>query len=212
MDVLKKGNRGRPSRRSNTGPRRMCIGPLEAEAMEILWDLGEGSVQDVLARLSQRGIAYTTVMTTLARLFMKGVLTRRKLDRKFLYRPRFTAEEWHKQVAMEAALCFLSTPDTSHELLMSCLKKAIALQSVAGLPAADSENRDEALREVSDLGVKRGPQSHPYLSHHVHSWSGPKPEFNAISARLNAATGKSRGGIGRKSGQRPVSKRRSSAN
>jgi len=187
MDVLQKANGGDRSRRSNTNPRRLCIGPLEAEALEILWGLGEGSVRDVMDRLSPKGSAYTTVMTTLARLFVKGVLTRRKVDRKFVYRPRFTAEEWHRRAAMEAALRFLSTPDTSHELLLSSLKKALALQDVAGLSAADSDNRDEALREASGAGVKRGAQRHPSVSHHVGPWSGLKPEFNIISARPNAA-------------------------
>jgi predicted transcriptional regulator len=74
-------------------------------------------------------MAYTTVMTTLTRLFVKGVLVRRKVERKFLYRPCFTGEEWHKRIAMEAAVSFLSTPDTSRDLLMSCLQEAIGEKS-----------------------------------------------------------------------------------
>ena len=42
-------------------------------------------------------------------------------------------------------------------------------------------------------------------------WSGPKPEFDALAARLDAAKGESRGGETRKLPRRPVSKRRSSS-
>jgi len=42
-------------------------------------------------------------------------------------------------------------------------------------------------------------------------WSGPKPEFDALSARLDAAKGEGRDGGVRKSARRPLSKRRTSA-
>ena len=101
--------------------------------MQILWNLVEGCVRDVMDRLARK-VAYTTVMTTLARLFAKGVLTRRKVDRKFLYRCRFTEEEWRRKAAMEAASRFLSTPDVSRELLMSCLRHVIARAGGQGPP------------------------------------------------------------------------------
>jgi len=42
-------------------------------------------------------------------------------------------------------------------------------------------------------------------------WTGPKPEFDALGARLDAAKVETRGGETRKSPRRPVSKRRSSS-
>lgn len=116
---------------------RPWIGPLEAEAMRVLWELGECSVRGVMDRLPQK-MAYTTVMTTLTRLYTKRLLKRRKVERKFLYRPRFRAEQWRKQAAMEAAIRFLGTPGASRELLMSCLQDAIALQD-SGTHLADSD-------------------------------------------------------------------------
>jgi len=98
--------------------------------MQILFHLEEGSVRDVIDQLAYKA-AYTTVMTTLARLSAKGVLTRRMVDRKFLYRSRFTEEEWRKEAAMQAAVRFLGTPTVSREVLMSCLRQVIALQSEA---------------------------------------------------------------------------------
>jgi len=41
-------------------------------------------------------------------------------------------------------------------------------------------------------------------------WSGPKPEFDTLAARLDAAHGESRGGVARKLPRRQASKRRSS--
>ena len=62
------------------------LGPLEVTVMEILWARGESNVRDVVDRLD-RPLAYTTVMTTLDRLFKKGLLARRKSDRAFIYSP-----------------------------------------------------------------------------------------------------------------------------
>ena len=119
--------KGKRKRRIDSSLCRPLLGALEAEAMEILWKLGEASVREVMQRLSEPS-AYTTVMTTLTRMFTKGLLCRRKSDSKFIYYPRFTAEEWKRYAAQEAAMRFLSTPHTSRELLVSCLEKAMTLK------------------------------------------------------------------------------------
>jgi 5'-3' exonuclease len=41
-------------------------------------------------------------------------------------------------------------------------------------------------------------------------WNGPRPEFDALAARLDAAKGEGRGGEDRKLAGRPVSRRRTS--
>ncbi|MQA87456.1 MAG: BlaI/MecI/CopY family transcriptional regulator [Streptosporangiales bacterium] len=67
------------------------LGPLETAAMEVLWRADEPlSVRQVLDRLNQDRcplLAYTTVMTVLARLADKGALTRQPRGRGFAYRP-----------------------------------------------------------------------------------------------------------------------------
>jgi len=65
---------------------RNPLGHLESRVMDVLWARGESSVRDVADQL-ERPLAYTTVMTTLDRLFKKGVLARRKTDRAFVYSP-----------------------------------------------------------------------------------------------------------------------------
>lgn len=70
---------------------------LEAEIMEIVWNLDaeEFSVADVCTILNElREVAYTTVMTTVTRLYEKGLLDRRKEGRKYLYTPKQTRQDF----------------------------------------------------------------------------------------------------------------------
>ncbi|MGH9187853.1 MAG: BlaI/MecI/CopY family transcriptional regulator [Acidimicrobiales bacterium] len=65
------------------------LGPLEAEVMHVMWSSGEPStVRAVLDRLNEGRrppLAYTTVMTVMARLAEKDIL-RRELDgRGYVY-------------------------------------------------------------------------------------------------------------------------------
>ena len=61
---------------------------LELECLKALWHTGEATVDDVRKALTGRNLAYTTVMTVLARLEKRGSVTRRKRGRAFLYAPR----------------------------------------------------------------------------------------------------------------------------
>lgn len=60
------------------------FGALERDVMDIMWAGGGLVVRDVQARLA-RPIAYTTVMTTLDRLYKKGFVTRVREGRAFRY-------------------------------------------------------------------------------------------------------------------------------
>lgn len=98
------------------------LGPLEISVMDVLWQRAEGNVHEV-ARQLDRPLAYTTVMTTLDRLFKKGLLTRRKSERAFLYSARFTRPEWEQRRAGELLAGFLAGPKPA-DLLISCLVEA----------------------------------------------------------------------------------------
>ena len=70
----------------------MALGPLEERVLEILWrEERDLSVREVHEALGQ-DLAYTTVMTTLDRLFKKGLLVRERDGRAFRYEPRTTRE------------------------------------------------------------------------------------------------------------------------
>lgn len=58
-------------------PLESILGPLEQDVMDVVWRLGEATVRDVHDQLvTERSIAYTTVMTTMSRLASKGLLRR----------------------------------------------------------------------------------------------------------------------------------------
>jgi predicted transcriptional regulator len=76
------------------------LGALEQDVMKVVWASTEVSVRDVCARLGTP-VAYTTVMTTLDRLFKKRLLTRRKVGQAFLYRAVATREEMEGVVTAE---------------------------------------------------------------------------------------------------------------
>ena len=65
-------------------PLHSPLGHLEREVMEVLWRGSDLPVRDVRSRLP-RSVAYTTVMTTLDRLYKKGFVNRRREGRAFLY-------------------------------------------------------------------------------------------------------------------------------
>lgn len=61
---------------------------VELEIMQVVWDLGGGTVRQVHERLNHnRPLAYTTVMTMMGILEDKGHLTRTKQGRAYHYEP-----------------------------------------------------------------------------------------------------------------------------
>jgi len=76
--------------------------PLELECLKTLWTLGEGNVKDVRHVLEPvRSLAYTTVMTVLDRLAHKGVVSRRKVGRSFVYTPAVTRDALRRPAVRE---------------------------------------------------------------------------------------------------------------
>jgi predicted transcriptional regulator len=77
------------------------LGPLEERLLESLWERGNATVRELVDDACS-DLAYTTVMTTLDRLFKKKLLLREAEGRAFRYTPRLTREELHQEVAGEA--------------------------------------------------------------------------------------------------------------
>jgi predicted transcriptional regulator len=109
---------------SNRGSQQLLLGPLEIHVMEVIWANGESSVRDVVEKLNSK-LAYTTVMTTLDRLFKKGLLDRQKSERAFLYSPRLSSREWERRRAGDLVAGFLAGPEPSRDLLLSSLVDAV---------------------------------------------------------------------------------------
>src|SRR3981189_165288 len=83
---------------SNSGGSLRQLGPLEQGLLEALWLRGTGTVRE-LVQDGYQDLAYTTVMTTLDRLYKKNLLTRSEEGRAFRYAPRFSREWVHREAA-----------------------------------------------------------------------------------------------------------------
>lgn len=100
------------------------LGPLEQEVLELVWQRGTASVRDIHLALDER-LAYTTLMTTLDRLFKKGLLTRQKDGRAFYYAPRATPEELARGLARRALDGLLGRSPAGVEPLLACIVDAV---------------------------------------------------------------------------------------
>jgi BlaI family penicillinase repressor len=69
------------------------LGDLQKTVMEIVWTLGEASVNQVKTKLARRKLAYTTVLSVLQKLDKAGWLTHREEGRAYVYRPVVTRAE-----------------------------------------------------------------------------------------------------------------------
>ena len=76
------------------------LGWLEADVLRVVWDKGEVTVRDVYESLREnRRIAYTTVMSVLRNLAVKGLLEQDKLGkRKYAVQRSYGCNRWAKSL------------------------------------------------------------------------------------------------------------------
>ena len=83
---------------------RKALFDLEAEIMDVVWNWKADRVlvRDVHTALERtRPIAYTTVMTTMDRLWKKGVLQRESQGKAYAYWARLSRDEFHRHIAAQ---------------------------------------------------------------------------------------------------------------
>lgn len=100
------------------------LGPFEQQLLRELWSRGSATVREMVDGTGIRQ-AYTTVMTTMDRLYKKGLLDRIAEGRAFRYTPRLTSEELQRGVAMDGIRQLLGSNDTS-ALPLSYLVEALS--------------------------------------------------------------------------------------
>ena len=102
----------------------MPLGPFEQQVLEALWSRGTATVRELLEdqNITQ---AYTTVMTTLDRLYKKRLLDRIAEGRAFRYSPRQTPEELRRVAVVEGIRQLLGSGDAS-SLPLSYLVEALS--------------------------------------------------------------------------------------
>ena len=101
------------------------LGALEREVMAVVWKAGEVNVREACERLDS-AVAYTTVMTTMDRLFKKRLLDRRKVGRAFVYTATATRDEMEGAVATELVQNLLQRHGGEPLPLLSSLVDAVS--------------------------------------------------------------------------------------
>lgn len=75
-----------------------ALGPLETDVLALVWELGTATARELFARQAEPGErAYTTLMTTLDRLFKKGLLLREKEGLAWRYVPAVTRAAFERR-------------------------------------------------------------------------------------------------------------------
>lgn len=77
-------------------PKKLNLGPLEAEILNIVWEIGQATVKDIHDRIladPDRELAYTSVTTVLHRLTKKGWLKFEKRGRSFCWQPLISKQQ-----------------------------------------------------------------------------------------------------------------------
>jgi predicted transcriptional regulator len=137
------------------------LGPFERQVLQALWTRGSATVRELLAD-GQIRQAYTTVMTTMDRLYKKGLLDRAAEGRAFRYTPRHTPEELQRVAALEGIRQLLGSANTS-SLPLSYLVEALSahdeqlldeLQQLVERKRGELQSRENLVRENKDRANK----------------------------------------------------------
>jgi predicted transcriptional regulator len=138
------------------------LGPLEQRLLDALWERGSATVREMVDD-NCSDLAYTTVMTTLDRLFKKNVLARQAEGRAFRYSPRLTRQELQRERASEAFRQLMETSPAS-SLPLSYLVEIVTehdAQLLDGLSEAVEAKRRELRRDEARRGPAADDQSKP---------------------------------------------------
>lgn len=157
MADLRPQSRENPNRAKEPLPQRAAtrIGEREREVLEVLWAKGSGTVQQVTGDLKTT-LAYTTVMTTLDRLYKKGLLLREMRERAFVYRPAVSRSELERDRANAMVRGFFSGSALNQDALLSCLVDAVQSYDNELLRRLEERVRVAKQQNVADARRKEG--------------------------------------------------------
>lgn len=126
------------------------LGELEKKTIHEIWRRGESSVSSLCSAFGDV-YAYTTVMTTLDRLYKKGLLSRRKAGRAFLYSSVYSMEELERGVAQDVISALLDTSLGKAEPVLACIVDSVSdrdLQLLDELERLVKEKREKLKTEA----------------------------------------------------------------
>jgi predicted transcriptional regulator len=120
------------------------LGPLETRLLELLWARRRPATVRHIRRAMPE-LAYTTIMTTLDRLYRKGLLLRDKDGRAFTYAARYTRAELLSELISGHVADLLGAAKEG-TLLLSTLVRAVGRTDAALLDELDALVQAERLR------------------------------------------------------------------
>ena len=101
------------------------LGALERQMLAEIRQNGEMSVRQIWENGGE-SMAYTTIMTTLDRLYKKGLLDRRKVGRAFFYSAKYSIAEMEHGVAKDVINTLLETSMDRVEPVLACIVDAVS--------------------------------------------------------------------------------------
>jgi predicted transcriptional regulator len=103
----------------------LALGKLERQVLNETWDRTEVSVRDIYIAFEET-IAYTTLMTTLDRLYKKRLLDRRKDGRAFVYSPAVTREEFEHGIREDVIDGLLGDGAEGVQPVLACIVETVS--------------------------------------------------------------------------------------
>lgn len=101
------------------------LGKLERLVLDQAWQRGEVTVREIYSTFAEE-VAYTTLMTTLDRLYKKKLLQRRKEGRAFVYWPAFSREEFEHGIREDVVDGLLGKGAGGVEPVLACIVDAVS--------------------------------------------------------------------------------------
>lgn len=120
---------------------RRPTGALEQEVLLQLWTLGRPATPAEVLDEFDDGLAYTTVMTILTRLWQKGLVVRERRGRAFAYEPAVSEAELTAS-RMHESLSASSDPKAALVTFVGSLSRPQARALRALLNEVQSRRRD----------------------------------------------------------------------
>jgi predicted transcriptional regulator len=129
----------------------LALGKLERQVLEEAWQRGEVSVREIYVAFDET-IAYTTLMTTLDRLFRKRILDRRKEGRAFFYFPVASREEFEHGIREDIIDGLLGGGAEGIQPVLACIVDTVSETDRELLDELDRliKEKKRALRRKTD--------------------------------------------------------------
>jgi predicted transcriptional regulator len=123
-----------------------ALGRLERAVLEALWARAGGTTVRGLRDALGGRLAYTTLMTTLDRLYKKGLLERWRVGRAFQYRPCVGPEQLRQEMAADVFDSLLGQGAAAARPVMSTFLEAVEVRDAALLDELEALIREKRRR------------------------------------------------------------------